>query len=144
MSTSQPRSSTTALPTLLDQGLGRIEELLSRKTQLLDDYSKMWARYASREMLEMHRQLEIAQIRERIRVATEAAGLEAKKTELDDMVRLDPAYRTLESSLLEGRARWVRCQQEMTTIDLRLRLELARIRLYSDTSSDAEPLDLGE
>lgn len=129
-------------PTVIEQTLSRIESLLTEKSTLLDEYSVLWARYASREMQEMHRQLEIANIRERIRTAREAAGFDAKKTELDEMVRLDPSFRELERALIEGRARWARCQQAMGTLDLRLRLELARIRLSADLQAEVQPLDL--
>jgi len=120
----------------------RLEVLISERAALIERYAPLWAAHGGGSQSWEQKLLDIktasvkAEHREQL-----ASQKSATETELKEALHADPRYQAEVRRAAEARTEWARIQQEMKTLDLRIQLEMAKLRFALGNDESPTTLD---
>jgi hypothetical protein len=120
--------------------VARLEALLDARNNLVEDYARLWAVHGgSQGWQSALLEIETAEVKSKLRKQLSSGGVEVKVTELKDALYCDPVYQARVRATVEGRADWIRVREGWTTLNWRIQLEMAKLRLQ--LGDEATPTD---
>lgn len=117
----------------------RLEQLLDERDALIDRYAELWAVHAGGSSTwEDHLiELDTLELRESLRARFVEEGRKYTATDLKEALWAEPAYQARVRRCVEGRTDWARVREQWNTLDWRIQLEMAKLRLA--LGDDATP-----
>ena len=132
---------TSSPHTGMNATVARLEQLLEDRTGMIEQYASLWAVHGGGSgTWEDHLvDLDTADLKETLRARLARDGRDVKVTELKDALLREPAYRARVHETIEGRTQWARVRERWSTLEWRIQLEMAKLRL--ELGEDATPTD---